>query len=166
MSSVAQTLQMLSVISYVIAIICLVFAIFFWIFFKIPVVIGDLSGRTAKKSIAKIRAENEKIGEKKYKYNVNNKLGAASDTIKSSYNVNKLGFVEEFYRPETSLLNENALEISLSDETEILESETTDLLIKEDITEFLVNNKNCSDSYKKLHMIEDIMLINMDDVIE
>lgn len=166
MSSVAQTLQMLSVISYVIAIICLVFAIFFWIFFKIPVVIRDLSVRTAKKSIAKIRAENEKIGEKKYKYNVNNKLGAASDTIKSSYNVNKLGFVEEFYRPETSLLNENALEISLSDETEILESETTDLLIKEDITEFLVNNKNCSDSYKKLHMIEDIMLINTDDVIE
>ena len=44
----AQTLQTLSVISFVIAGACLVLAVFFWLFFKIPTVIGDLSGRTAK----------------------------------------------------------------------------------------------------------------------
>lgn len=40
----AQTLQALSVISFVIAGACLVLAVFFWLFFKIPTVIGDLSG--------------------------------------------------------------------------------------------------------------------------
>lgn len=56
----AQTLQTLSVISFAVAGVCLALAIFFGFLFKIPGVIGDLSGRTARKSIAKLRAANEK----------------------------------------------------------------------------------------------------------
>ena len=63
----AQTLQTLSIISFAVAGVCLVLAVFFWFFFKIPIVIGDLSGRTARKSIAKMRAANEKSGAKSYK---------------------------------------------------------------------------------------------------
>ena len=78
----AQTLQTLSVISFVIAGACLVLAVFFWLFFKIPTVIGDLSGRTAKKSIAKMRAANEKTGTKSYKESrINAERGKLTGTI-------------------------------------------------------------------------------------
>lgn len=41
----AETLSMLSIISFIVAGVALAVAIFLWIFFKIPRVIGDLSGR-------------------------------------------------------------------------------------------------------------------------
>lgn len=63
----AETLQLLSIISFAVAAVCLVLAVFLWFFFRIPDVIGDLSGRTARKSIAKMRAANEKSGSKSYK---------------------------------------------------------------------------------------------------
>ena len=63
----AETLQTLSIISFAVAAACFVLAIFLWFFFKIPTVIGDLSGRTARKSIAQMRAANEKSGVKSYK---------------------------------------------------------------------------------------------------
>jgi len=56
----AETLSTLSIISFVLAVIALALAIVFWFFFDIPTVIGDLTGRTARKTIAKMRAENEK----------------------------------------------------------------------------------------------------------
>ena len=52
----AETLSMLSIISFIVAGVALAVAIFLWIFFKIPRVIGDLSGRNARKSIASVRA--------------------------------------------------------------------------------------------------------------
>ena len=63
----AETLSTLSIISFVLAAVALAVAIVLWFFFDIPTVIGDLTGRTARKSIAKMRAENEKSGVKKYK---------------------------------------------------------------------------------------------------
>ena len=50
----AETLSMLSIISFIVAGVALAVAIFLWIFFKIPRVIGDLSGRNARKSIARV----------------------------------------------------------------------------------------------------------------
>lgn len=58
----AETLSMISKISFVAAGICLVVAIILFIRFKIPDVIGDLSGRNARKSIEQMRALNEKSG--------------------------------------------------------------------------------------------------------
>ena len=62
----ADTLSTLSVISFAVAAVCLVLAVFLGVFFKIPTVISDLSGRTARKSIAKMRTANEKTGVKTY----------------------------------------------------------------------------------------------------
>ena len=59
----AETLSMLSIISFIVAGVALAVAIFLWIFFKIPRVIGDLSGRNARKSIARVRASYEKSGD-------------------------------------------------------------------------------------------------------
>lgn len=65
--STAEILSLISVISFVFCAIAFVLAVFFWFFFKIPSVIGDLSGRTARKSIEKMRAGNEKAAAQGYR---------------------------------------------------------------------------------------------------
>ncbi len=47
----AETLSNISTISFIAVLVFTVLAIVQWFFFKIPTVIGDLSGRNAKKSI-------------------------------------------------------------------------------------------------------------------
>lgn len=63
----ADILHTLSIISYILAVLFVVLAIVLWFIFKIPNVIGDLSGRNAKKSIARMRQNNEKTGDKSYR---------------------------------------------------------------------------------------------------
>ena len=63
----ADTLSFLSVAAFVIAGVSLAAAVFFWFFFQISSVIGDLSGRNAKRSIEKMRAANAKTGNKIYR---------------------------------------------------------------------------------------------------
>lgn len=58
----AETLSTLSIISFAAAGVFLVLAIFLWFFMKIPSVIGYFSGKTARKSIEKMRESNEKSG--------------------------------------------------------------------------------------------------------
>lgn len=55
----AETAAIVSNVSFVIAAICLILAVFFWFQYDILSVIGDLSGRNARKSIAQMRACNE-----------------------------------------------------------------------------------------------------------
>lgn len=62
----AQTFSTLSIVAYAAAGLCLALAVLFFFLFKIPEVIGDLSGRTAKKNIAKIRSANERSGDKAF----------------------------------------------------------------------------------------------------
>ena len=63
----ADTLSLLSVVAFTIAGISLAAAVFFWFFFKISSVIGDLSGKNAKRSIETMRETNEKAGNKIYR---------------------------------------------------------------------------------------------------
>jgi hypothetical protein len=63
----ANTFSLISTISFVAAFVFLLLAVIFWVLFRIPTVIGDLTGKTAKKSIAKMRAANEKTGSKPYR---------------------------------------------------------------------------------------------------
>jgi hypothetical protein len=65
-ADVSQTLSTLSIVAFVIAGVALVLGIFLFIYFKIPGVISDLSGKNAKKSIARLRESNEKTGKKSY----------------------------------------------------------------------------------------------------
>lgn len=167
--SVAETLELLSIISYVVAGISLVLAVFFWIFFKISTVIGDLSGRTARKSIARMRAANENSGSKSYKASKTNaERGKLTAAIKASEKLKKRASVTETDRPDTGLLNENTAEVTLSEETGMLESETTGLLVEEEATaplEVPGKRKERPEGGKKLNMIDDIMLIHTDEVI-
>lgn len=51
----AELLSTLSIVFFVVAGVAFVLAVFLWFFFRIPKVVSDLSGRTAKKSIARMR---------------------------------------------------------------------------------------------------------------
>lgn len=174
----AQTLQTLSIISFAVAGVCLVLAVFFWFFFKIPTVIGDLSGRTARKSIAKMRAANEKTGTKSYKESRTNvERGKLTDTMPDSDKLKKERAVSDNGKLETGLLSENKADSVESEETgllgeatSILGSETTGLLVDENATAPLldapVQKYPACAGGKKLEMIYEVMLIHTDEVIE
>lgn len=62
----AQVYNIISIGGFSLAGVFLILAVVFWFRFKIPKIVGDLTGRTAKKSIAQMRSENEKSGKKLY----------------------------------------------------------------------------------------------------
>jgi len=185
----AGTLQTLSIISFAIAGVCLALAVFFWFFFKIPTVIGDLSGRNARKSIARMRATNEKTGVKSYKESkVNVERGKLTGTMPDSGKLKKkekenenleTGLLDEnkenrFDSEATGLLDETTAKLDsqetglLDEATGKLNSEETGLLVEENETALLNNVANRQIVYpggKKLEMIEEVMLIHTNEVI-
>lgn len=175
----ADTLQTLSIISFAVAGVCLVLTLFFLFFFKIPTVIGDLSGRTAKKSIAKMRAANEKSGVKSFKGSKTNaERGKLTGTIPDSNKLEKKNERTEDERPETGLLSDNqadkleyeATGILADNKTDILDMEATGLLVDEEQTSLLdgisVNQTGRRADGKKLTVLEEIILVHTDEVIE
>ena len=173
----AQTLQTLSIISFAVAGLCLVLAVFFWFFFKIPSVIGDLSGRTARKSIAKMRAANEKTGVKAYKESKTNaERGKLTGTMPDSGKLNKKNPTPINGQPETGLLSDNkadGLESEatgvLDEETGMLDSETTGLLVDENATAPLdtpTHKTVVRAGGKKIDILEEVIFIHTEEVIE
>lgn len=166
----AETLSTLSIISFAVAGVCLVLALFFWFFFKIPTVISDLSGRTARKSIEKMRAANEKTGTKTYKESKTNaSRGKLTASIPDSEKLKKNKTIINSDKPETGLLAENKANSIDSEETDILDSEATGLLINEEATASLdtaVPQVTKRTDGKKVKIIEEIMLVHTDEVIE
>jgi len=72
----------------VLAAILLVVSVVLFFVLKIPAVIGDLSGATARKAIENIRNQNENSGEKKHGASVVNKArGRVTDKISPSGNL-------------------------------------------------------------------------------
>lgn len=73
------------------AILCGIMAatsVFLFFFLKIPKVIGDLTGSTARKAIEEIRQQNESSGHKTYKTSlVNQQRGKLTDKISPSGNL-------------------------------------------------------------------------------
>lgn len=62
-----MTINTVSIVFFVIAAVSLLVAIYAFIRFNIPQVIGELSGRTARKSIAQMRDKNDKTGNKAHR---------------------------------------------------------------------------------------------------
>jgi hypothetical protein len=75
----AEVLHSLSIVLMILSGVFLITALVLWRVFKIPKVIGDLSGRNARKSVAHMRVENEKKG-KKTPESVSVKLGKNAET--------------------------------------------------------------------------------------
>ena len=155
----AEILSKLSVAAFVAAAVCLVLAVFFWFFFKIPTVIGDLSGRTARKSIAKLRAANEKSGNKSHKESkVNAARGKITESIPAPTETEKRasGSVE------TGVLGGNAAPISspTSEETVSLNDNATVPL------NAVFSAQARQAMGVKLEILEEVMLIHTDEVIQ
>ncbi len=58
----AETLSLISLVSFIGAAVSLVVTVILFFWFQIPSVIGDLTGRTARRSIVQTRKNNEKNG--------------------------------------------------------------------------------------------------------
>lgn len=63
----AQIFNTVSIVGFILSAVFLALSIFLFIKLNIPKIIGDLSGRTARKSIAQMREDNEKSGDKSYR---------------------------------------------------------------------------------------------------
>lgn len=169
--STAEILSLISVISFVISGVSLALAVFFFFKFNIPSVIGDLSGRTARKSIARMRASNEKAGGQGYKPSAANvNRGKLTDTMqhtsKASAAVAQNAGVDD--RPETGLLAENKATAVIGQQTDLLDDEATGLLVDEDATAPLHEEpirliKRTGG--KKMVMLDSVMLIHTDEVL-
>lgn len=172
----ADILSIVSLVSFILSGVAFVLAILFFILFRIPSVIGDLSGRTAKKSIAKMRVANEKTGVKSYKESKTNvERGKLTGTMPDSGKLNKKNTAPVNGQPETGLLADNKAEGLeseatgvLDEETGMLESETTGLLVDENATAPLdtpARKPVVRSGGKKIVMIEEVMFIHTEEVI-
>lgn len=107
-------------VGVVLTIIMFVVSLILFFVLKIPAVIGDLSGATARKAIENIRNQNEETGEKAYKSSsVNKERGKITDKISPSGNLHskpsdKLGFGMRTEKISTQRLdNEDAGETTV-----------------------------------------------------
>jgi Sec-independent protein translocase protein TatA len=162
--ALAKVLFMVSNISFVLAIICAVISVVFFIKFNIPTVIGDLSGKNARKSIEQMRSYNEKTGNKSFRPSKTNKnrvkLTSTMKGINLTDNVNN-------DCPETGLLDENIIQD--------IESEATTLLVDEEATGILQDETTLLDEVSqtmikreggvKLTIIDEVILIHTNEVI-
>lgn len=142
-TEISTTLEMISLISFILAGIGAVLAVIFWIRFNIPAVIGDLSGRTARKSIEKMRANNEKTGKKEFtpsKTNLNR--GKVTELMRDSGKESGKLSGMLLGKKKEQLIAEEQLETGLLDENKqtTYESEETGLLTEVDETELLQEN--------------------------
>lgn len=170
--STAEILSLISVISYIISGVSLALAVFFFFKFNIPSVIGDLSGRTARKSIARMRASNEKAGGQGYKPSAANvNRGKLTDTM---HHTNKAAAAATARnsgvddRPETGLLAENKATAVTGQQTDLLDNEATGLLVDEDATAPLYEEPirpAKRTGGKKMTMLDSVMLIHTDEVL-
>lgn len=162
----AETLSTLSIISFIVAGVSLVLAILLFIYFRIPTVIGDLSGRNAKKSIARMRSSNEKSGNKSFRASETNAArGKLTSTMTSIGNQQKKTKDDaiapvEGQMPETGLLAENKADL-VGESTVLLEDTEETMLLAETPKEPAKRVGGV-----KLTLLDEVTFIHTDEVIE
>lgn len=156
----AGTLHIISIVSFVLAAVFAVLAVALWFLLKIHNVIGDLSGRNAKKSIAQMRQNNEKSGNKSYKASLKNvERGKLTETM---HGLGKNGEDEE-----TGLLNENLASSYENEETGLLVDEDSTGILNEETGSLEDNNiiSKRLPSNVNIEMLDEAMLIHTEEVI-
>ena len=170
-----MTINIVSIIFFIIAGVSLLVAIYSFVRFNIPQIIGELSGRTAKKSIAQMRDKNVKTGDKSHRPSPAAKeRGTLTDKIENKKSVEKknenVATVEEGTEllnsteklpngNQTELLNDNAT-VPLNDNATTVLSEETTVLTNNDNSQ--INASNDSNDFK---IIQNIVLIHTNETI-
>lgn len=156
------------IVFLVLSIAALAFAIYCFFRFNIIKIINDLSGRTARKSIAQRRSENEKSGDKSFRPTQKARdRGKTTDKIRES---------EKLMNKKPKQADSEKTDV-LDDGTELLapensiqmtnDSDATDVL--SEATEVLVNNATVAPKTdvlpSGLEIIQSIVLIHTNEVI-
>lgn len=155
----AQIYNIISIVAFSLAGVSLAFAIFCWIKFRIPRIIGALSGRTAKKSIEQMRAGNEKSGTKSYRPTPTAiKRGALTEIVEQSGKPKKAATTKK----NTAALAQDANATTLltygDGETELLNA-GTELLQQPVIQDAAPKN------IETFEILQEIVLIHTKEVI-
>lgn len=155
----AETYNLISVIAFSLSGVGLIASICIWFKFGIWGIIGDLSGRTAKKSIEQMRAENEKSGKKSYRPSPIAMARGGITEITVDSNRDEI--------TEKLDLDENATEL-LGEETEVLTNvtelfEQTTVLVEQEDGEILT--ELLSEEAESFRMIQDIILVHTNETI-
>lgn len=171
-----EILSTVSTISFILAAVFFLLSILIWFRFGILNIIGDLSGRTAKKSIAKMREKNEKTGIKYFKPSfVNIERGKLTDSIQHSKKLKKKNGKKTEELLETVLIEGNQVNNSDENITELLwDDNSTSLLNEKEINEVgdnitvllnesIVSKENNSDN--TFTIIDEVVIIHTDEVI-
>lgn len=156
----AETLSRFSIISFIAAGVFLLLAIVLFFYFRIPTVIGDLTGKNAKKTIARMRENNEKSGSK---VRPSNNKGSrekrtGSDTKKETA-VAARSAPDEGGMPETGLLKDNQASV-LGESTVMLENTEQTALLPDALQDAAPKVSSV-----KITMIEEIIYIHTQEVI-
>lgn len=167
----ANIFRITSIVLFSLAAVCLALGIITFIVFKIPNVIGDLSGRNARKSIEQMREKNEKGGKKSYRpHPVAIDRGTLTEQIKESKKLSKKTTPKQGENPKaipsdgsgaTDVLEDINATVNLNYDqngTEIL-GEGTQVLSNEVIQSAL------NETTVNFEMIQNIVLIHTDEVI-
>ena len=161
----SDILNIISLVSFVLAGILLVLAVVLFFVFKIPSVWGDLSGKNARKSIERMRQNNEKTGKKAH---VPSNVNKIQETQKSNIKDDE----------QTAVLNNSNITSELKDTnaTEILVyNNATALLVDDNATTLLVDDNATTllsdyqaeqpDINNAFDYIENIIIIHTNEVI-
>ncbi|MBS7359128.1 MAG: hypothetical protein KIG53_00825 [Oscillospiraceae bacterium] len=170
----ASIFKIVSIVLFSLAAVCLLLAVFTFIIFKIPNVIGDLTGRNARKSIEKMRDANEKSGKKSYRpHPVASDRGTLTEPIKQSKKESKKlseTVKTEPQRKESQTFDGNSATDVLEDlnATAILDYDSNGTEILSGGTEVLSEETmrtTLNENTVKIKMIQDIILIHTEEVI-
>ena len=169
----AETLSLLSIISYILAGVFFILTVVLIVWFKAFSIIGELTGRTARKSIERMRKENEKNGNQPQRDLKQAQMDTPAAETSVMVEASEHSLEHSQHRdlsqmPETGLLDESR---GISDtghlQTGLLETEETGLLENEtvEITPIDVSRTRRK-STVKMTMIEDIVMIHSNEVIQ
>ncbi|GFP74230.1 hypothetical protein [Clostridium fungisolvens] len=175
----AEILSTISIVSFVLAAVFFVLAVVFWIRFGVLGIIGDLSGRTAKKSIAKMRENNKKTGKKLFRTSsIKVELEKLEDTRKKPIKIyEKTSKLESGDNLETGLLDDNKADNSTANSTELLDDNDATGVLNEEGTAVLDDNANTVFNEKvvdhspkvanvdEIKIIDEVILIHTNEVI-
>ncbi len=168
----AEILTIISKISFGLSAVAFVIAVALWFKYKIPKVYGDLSGRTAKRSIEEIRKENESSGKKSFRPSaVNLSRGKITEAMSGALGKKKTDTpvtekmdVSDVPPPVTAPTEEleqqtALLETEVLNETEVLaETELLEETVLLDETEVLIDDN-------KLRLVDQIIFIHTNEFI-
>lgn len=163
----ANIFRISTIVLFALAGVCFAFAVFAFITFKIPNIIGDLSGRNARKSIEQMRESNEKGGKKTHRpHPVASARGTLTEPIKqNSSNLKK----QKQAAPKPDAIGNSATDVlDEPNATQKLDYNETGTEILAEGTQVLSNevlHSALNETTVNFEMIQNIVLIHTDEVI-